>query len=466
MNDSGSIEVNSRRVPYYGSDSSAKKASSTTTSNTEGRQPFKKVLDEESSKGQEKDDGQTKVSSDDREAGDPVVLNERSLGAKPKKLVTPFDLSNARNKTSELPVGDLQNSPKALGEVEINSPQLVATADTKVPLLPKNNEFIAETEGNELQPKPALLGSNEAPKGPVPEGFAKAQPSQSGALAQNANGQSLLGDNSSSAAFKGAPQNELALNVKGEAGASQAQLASSVKAPLPLPLPQEQATAANASGVVKEVPPNPVGNEGEKGVDKPVDPFSFVSKESRVVKENPMAFRTTFTREPMDMASVSQNIIPQIAPVADISGGAVAQAPIPQPVVRANLQELINQMVSQITELTQNGKTETSLVLKHPPIFEGAKLTITAFDTANGEFNIAFENLKAPAQRLIDLQAHRSQLLDNLERLGYNVHIFTTSTTIENRPTLANADLRDKDRDQGQGENPDDQQRQRRQRQS
>lgn len=532
MNDNGSIEVNSRRVPYYGSDSSTKKANSTTTSNAEGKQPFKKVLDDESNKGQEQDDGQTKVSSDDREAGDPVALNDRSLGGKPKKLASPFDLSNAQTQTrkvAEQPVGvqqDVKVSAHASEEVEVNQASLVAVAEGKTSQkgavaveVPKNNQpipqdrsqLIATAEG-ELQAKPAILGSTVEAKVAPQDGFVKAQGQanvqpqvsaqpqvnvqpqlqpQANAQSQvnvqpqlqpQINAKAQLNAPPTAAPIQlgagqylptdangipqpvknNAPLSDITLNVKGEAGATQAQLASSVKTP---PLTQEHITTAVPQAAVKsEVLPKPVGTPDENPIGKPHDPFSFVSKESRNVKESSVGFQANFTREPIDMASVNQNIIPQVAPTLDVAA-SVAQAPMPQPTVRANLQELINQMVSQIKELTQNGKTETSIVLKHPPIFEGAKLTITAFDTANDQFNIAFENLRAPAQHLLDLQVHRSQLLDNLKnQFGLNVHIFTTSTTTENRTTFANADLREKERDQGQPD--DDQQKQRRQRQS
>lgn len=478
MNDNGSVEVNSRRVPYYGNDNSTKRNSPTATSNTEGRPAFKKVLDDESNKGQDQDGRQSKVNSEDRHSDEPIAVADR-LPQKPKKLASPFDLSNTHaqtRKTAEMPQQPTEQlQGKEVEEMNLAdvpetaqmNPSLIAKADvSKNPqanLVGAGNTGQLNILADEQQPqlKEAMLAQRGLSQESPLKGQATLQPNSQAFVgdARNAAGDAkLIAGQQVPSDSKGpvvAAKNDVALNVEGEPGASQVQKAATVK---PEPLTQEG--LANVAKGEKNF-----AIEDENAPMKANDPFSFVTKESRNIKEG--VGLTNFTRESIDIAAVNQNAIAQVAPALDISG-SVAQSNTPQPAVRTNLQELINQMVSQITELTQSGKTETSIVLKHPPMFEGAKLTITAFDTANGEFNIAFENLKAPAQSILDMQAHRSQLLDNLERLGYNVHILSTSTTTENRTTFANADLRERGReqDQGQGQPGDDQQRQRRQRQT
>src|SRR5262249_54268378 len=105
-----------------------------------------------------------------------------------------------------------------------------------------------------------------------------------------------------------------------------------------------------------------------------------------------------------------------------------------QPV--SNLQEIINQLVDKVTEMKEGGRTETIVTLKHPPILAGADLTLTAFDSAKGEFNIAFSNLTQAAKNLLDMRVNQESLLLALEKKGYAVHILTTTTLVENQPIV------------------------------
>ena len=138
--------------------------------------------------------------------------------------------------------------------------------------------------------------------------------------------------------------------------------------------------------------------------------------------------KTNFNNEQPDIASINplaQNNIPSIdIPISTTS------APVE---VKKNLQSLINQMIEKVSEMTLSGKTDTSITLKNPPIFEGANIILTSFDSAKGEFNIAFENLTQTAKNILDLKANKDSLVLALEQKGYTVHIVTTTTLIETR---------------------------------
>lgn len=95
------------------------------------------------------------------------------------------------------------------------------------------------------------------------------------------------------------------------------------------------------------------------------------------------------------------------------------------------IEELMQQIVDEVNILKVDGRTETTLTLKHPPMFAGAQVTITEFDSAKKEFNIKFENLSQEAHELISMQSNLDRLQSGLQQKGYNVHIVTANTEIE-----------------------------------
>lgn len=93
--------------------------------------------------------------------------------------------------------------------------------------------------------------------------------------------------------------------------------------------------------------------------------------------------------------------------------------------------ELVKQMIEKITEIKKQGQTATEIVFKHPPLFEGASVTITEFNSAKGEFNLTFQNLSAQAKQMIDLKTSQDSLKETLQEKGYNVHIIVATTETE-----------------------------------
>lgn len=122
---------------------------------------------------------------------------------------------------------------------------------------------------------------------------------------------------------------------------------------------------------------------------------------------------------PMTMAPTALNVV----------AGTAAEQPLSS---AAQIQEVIDQIVNKIYTIKVEGQTDTVITLKHPPLFEGATLTLKTYDTAKGEFNITFEHLCPEAKQLLDMQEHQKSLKLALEQKGYAVHIITVSTGSEN----------------------------------
>lgn len=96
-----------------------------------------------------------------------------------------------------------------------------------------------------------------------------------------------------------------------------------------------------------------------------------------------------------------------------------------------NLREIYKMLVAGVVELKTSGRTDTTLTLHYPPLFNGAKITVTEFSSAKGEYNITLSELNPQAKNLVDLPANRDLLLQSLQDKGYMVHIMIATTEKE-----------------------------------
>lgn len=128
-----------------------------------------------------------------------------------------------------------------------------------------------------------------------------------------------------------------------------------------------------------------------------------------------------------------------------------------------DLQKLVTQIVDHIYTIETKGQTDTVVKLQHPPMFQGAELTLRAFENAPKEYNIAFSNLTQEARNL--LMQHQHELLQSLAQKDYVVHILTMTTYVESNPSSYSYDSRKGEREgrhnqQQQGQQQKDQQQQ------
>lgn len=110
------------------------------------------------------------------------------------------------------------------------------------------------------------------------------------------------------------------------------------------------------------------------------------------------------------------------------------------PSQKMTIQQIMDAVVKAIATVETQGKTDTVVTLKQPPMFAGANLILTSFETAKGEFNIRFENLQSPeAQLFMNMQQNQDSLRLALQEKGYVVHILVATTQIELPQAQANA---------------------------
>lgn len=176
------------------------------------------------------------------------------------------------------------------------------------------------------------------------------------------------------------------------------------------------------------------------------------SEKTEDLSEEKLNISSVFAREQPDLTSVN--------PIANLQTNSIEGTKGTSTPLRTNtveMQELIDEMVKQLTIVSAEGKTDTTITLKHPPLFAGASLTVTTEASAKGQFNITFENLTQVAQKMIDMSENRNALRNSLEQKGYMVHIIVATTTqAENRQVVKDQPLGDQRGDQGQRQRRDD----------
>lgn len=215
----------------------------------------------------------------------------------------------------------------------------------------------------------------------------------------------------------------------------------------------------------------PVREGMPKGSESPNEMFARLSTEGKNAADSTVMglsgdkkekFTTRFATEQSDLSYVNP-LATSTTTQAPINTAEIKTEP---PVSKAaELQALITQIVDKAYQMELDGKTETTVLLKHPPLFAGANLVVTSFDTARGEFNISFENLTQAAKYVLDMQANRDSLKLALEQKGYAVHIVTTTTTpIERAPVVDNPRTGAERDQRGEDQASDDSQQQRRRR--
>ena len=166
-------------------------------------------------------------------------------------------------------------------------------------------------------------------------------------------------------------------------------------------------------------------------------------------------FTMKFSSEQQDLSYINpMNLSTQSIDAADIGDKDALPT--------AHINQLVTQMVDTVQEMKDNGKTDTTVTLKYPPLFAGANLTVTTYDSAKGEFNVSFDNLRNEAKTLLDMLPNREALQQSLIDKGYTVHIITTNTLAENRimttPSEQTADRRDQGKQQRQRRDQDEDQ--------
>lgn len=208
---------------------------------------------------------------------------------------------------------------------------------------------------------------------------------------------------------------------------------------------KEVANVESPSDLFKRMSSKPVKKEAQAPIAK-----------QPVEKPKTEHFTARYAQEQPDLSYVNpMAAIQQPAPVA-----AAPTAKVESPKeIDSSLQMLIEQVIKHMYTVEKDGKTDTVMTLQYPPLFKDAKIIVSAYDTAKGQFNVSFENLTQAAQKILDMDENRKSLQAALEHKGYNIQIVTTTTIQTQNIVVAEPNPRES-RDDQQGESRQQQRRQ------
>jgi hypothetical protein len=254
-------------------------------------------------------------------------------------------------------------------------------------------------------------------------------------------------------------QEEVPEYAEGEAGekpVADSKTDKAKKMPSKYTVDERSASSGKEEMIAQDTPKPSLREKVTDKEDSEGSPFSVFKQVQG--KDNKEKGFSQFTQDQSDLSYLN--------PLqGSLEGAASTQAADVKPASRAAyIQDIVNQMVAKLQTVRTEGKTDTIITLKQPPMFDGVNLIVTSFDSAKKEFNIAFENLSPQAKQMLDLQQNRTDLKLALEEKGYGVHIIVTTTEVEHPVTVAQNTAHNDARERRQdGEQPRQQKRQKQQ---
>lgn len=137
-----------------------------------------------------------------------------------------------------------------------------------------------------------------------------------------------------------------------------------------------------------------------------------------------------------------QDDLAQSTQVINTTQPQVAQAAIPVDVpkpaqqatqVRQTLIQLASQMAEFVKQIKSPERTDTTLKLQYPPLFNGVEIKVTEFATSRSQFNVtfSFSELTQPlAKKLIEDKLNLKVLQESLLAQGYTLQTVTIEQKI------------------------------------
>lgn len=178
-------------------------------------------------------------------------------------------------------------------------------------------------------------------------------------------------------------------------------------------------------------------------------------------EENPKV-ASRFSSEGMDLSSVNPHSSNQQA-IQELNNDPRLDKPLASQ--KMTTLQLVEAIVKALSTVETQGKTDTVVTLQRPPMFAGANVILTSYETAKGEFNIRFENMSQQGKSFMDMQQNQDSLRFALQEKGYAVHIVVVTTNIETpkfvadaqKPREGNPDDQPKDKEQSRKRKQEDQ---------
>lgn len=109
---------------------------------------------------------------------------------------------------------------------------------------------------------------------------------------------------------------------------------------------------------------------------------------------------------------------------------------------RETLMQLAAAMLEKIQQVKAADRTETTVTLKHPPMFAGVEMKLTEFSSSQKQFNVEFSNINNPEARALLAQAdNQAKLQQALLDKGYTLQMITVDHKVATSPAAERTDV-------------------------
>jgi hypothetical protein len=151
---------------------------------------------------------------------------------------------------------------------------------------------------------------------------------------------------------------------------------------------------------------------------------------------------------PLETISADIAVKTTIDPVSNISSTAATAATAST----AEIKPLADHISDKIVQISNSSSTESIITVKHPPMFEGIKVSIKE---SSGDVNLTFSNLNNQNKMVLDSLPNQNILRASMDIRGIPVHIIKTegqSSTIGNNDMdQASSDKQQQEKGRGGG---------------
>ncbi len=211
-------------------------------------------------------------------------------------------------------------------------------------------------------------------------------------------------------------------------------------------------------------PPNTLDNMTRPDTEKiaQISPLSLHTPQAKNLKksDNGSIFKTKLSNQISSKPKATQKETSKLGPKRETSEAFHTHAsPIHFPTEKIQNSEkivssrtvgdLADQIIDRIQVMHKGHETQTTITLRHPPVLEGATITLTTSNNLKNNLNISFANLSPEAKALLDRKLAEDPLTTRLASKGIIVQRLTTSTQMD-VPLLVDTGQTFQDRQQQQ----------------
>ena len=167
--------------------------------------------------------------------------------------------------------------------------------------------------------------------------------------------------------------------------------------------------------------------------------ISVVKEEAKTAKSSSDQQKNTSSDQGFTQSNLAFVPAPVVYAVANAEATKMADKVSS---ARETLMQLAAAMLEKIQQVKAADRTETTVTLKHPPMFAGVEMKLTEFNSSQKQFNVEFSNINNPEARALLAQAdNQAKLQQALLEKGYTLQMITVDHKVDTSPAVEKADV-------------------------